>query len=96
MNNKKVNLCCQKKKVFFSEAQLKRLSVHTMNLSEMPTLRLYFPFAPQLCKWLHTSISVNGDPLIMALLPQLLDEMSFEQSIVVINSCIAVIKGLLC
>lgn len=30
----------------------------------------------------------------MAFLSQLLDEMSFEQSIVVTNSCIAVIKGL--
>lgn len=32
----------------------------------------------------------------MALHPQLLDEMGFEQSIVVVNSCITVIKGSLC
>lgn len=83
--------------VFFSlETQLKGLCSDIMSLSETPALGPYCPFTPQQCKWLHTSISLNGVPLSMALLLQLLYEMSFQQSIVVINSCITVTKGLLC
>jgi len=78
VNSKKVNSCYREKKSFSLEVQLKGLSGDTMHLSEFFALGQYYPFAPQLCKGLHTSISSNGGLSSVAFLPQLLDEMSFE------------------
>lgn len=74
--------------VFFASwGSTQGVPIDTMYLSEISALGLYCPFAPQLWKQLHTSISLNGAiSLSMAFLPQLLDEMSFEQSVGVMNS----------